>query len=140
MAGDGTERVEADPETFPPGGDESFVAHLAESFATRFPGWADSSLVRAWAGVCTSTLDRRPLVGPVPGADGLFVVTGFNGFGVMRAAGVAHRLARLLASGDGTDSALEPLAPVLPGRFSSAPSTFLPRPGFTLEDGSEPRF
>lgn len=140
MAGDGTERAEADPETFLPGGDEAFVAHLAESFACRFPGWADAELVRAWAGVCASTPDRRPLVGPVPGVEGLFVVAGFNGFGVMRAAGVARRLAGLLSAGGGSSRELEALAPVLPSRFARSVGPFRPRPGFTLEGGSDPRF
>ncbi len=140
LAGDGTERTEADPERFSPGADERFVGHLAESFQERFPGWADAELVRAWAGVCSSTPDRRPLVGPVVGADGLFVVAGFNGFGVMRAAGVAQRLAGLLAVGDGPSSELERLSPVLPGRFSGPVRPFSPRPGFTIEAGDDPRF
>ncbi len=67
LAGDGTERVECDPETFRASGDETFVAHLAESFERRFPGWKDAELVRAWAGVCTATPDRRPLIGPLRG-------------------------------------------------------------------------
>ncbi len=55
LAGDGTELVEVDPDRTSGGGDEKFLTHLAESFGTRFPGWADAELVRAWAGVCTST-------------------------------------------------------------------------------------
>ncbi|MCI4339274.1 MAG: FAD-binding oxidoreductase [Thermoplasmata archaeon] len=140
LAGDGTRLVEVDPETFQTGADESFVAHLAETFGQRFPGWADAELVRAWAGVCTSTPDRRPLVGPVPGAGGLYSVVGFNGFGVMRAGGVAQRLADLIAAGAESDPALEQLKPVLPGRFTGPPDAFLPRPGFTLDDGDDPRF
>ena len=140
LAGDGTEHVEADPETFRAGGDDSFVAHLAESFEERFPKWADADVVRAWAGVCTSTPDRRPLVGPVPTAPGLYLMTGFNGFGVMRAGGVAQRLADALAAGDGSSSGWARLEPVLPGRFGSDLPRFPPRPGFTLEDGSDPRF
>lgn len=140
LAGDGTEHTEADPETFRPGGDESFVAHVAECFESRFPGWASSELVRAWAGVCASTPDRRPLVGPVPGASGLFVAAGFNGFGVMRAAGVAHRLGKVLRAGPGSETELEALAPVLPSRFAPPFRPFRPRPGFTLEAGDDPRF
>jgi glycine/D-amino acid oxidase-like deaminating enzyme len=140
MAGDGTELVEVDPETFRTGGDETFVTHLAESFDTRFPGWADAELVRAWAGVCTSTPDRRPMVGPVPSAEGLYTLTGFNGFGVMRAGGIAQRLAAVLAAGEGSRSELDGLAPVLPGRFRGALPAFRPRPGFTLESGDNPRF
>ncbi len=140
LAGDGTELVEVDPENFRTGGDEGFVSHLAECFATRLPGWADAELLRAWAGVCSSTPDRRPLVGPVPGAEGLLVMAGFNGFGVMRAGGVARRLAEALSAGDGSRSAYEPLAPVLPERFASGFPPFAPRPGFTLEGGDDPRF
>ena len=117
LAGDGTELVEVDPDRTSGGGDKKFLTHLAESFGTRFPGWADAELVRAWAGVCTSTPDRRPLIGPVPGAAGLFVLTGFNGFGVMRAGGVARRLAAWLAAGEGSVPERDALQP---GPYRSA--------------------
>ncbi len=140
LGGDGTEHVEADPERFVPGGDAAFLEHLAISLSDRFPGWADSEVVSAWAGVCTSTPDRRPLIGPVPGAPGLFVISGFNGFGVMRAGGAARRLSDLLAEGEESDAARQGLQPVWPGRFSSPVSPFLPKAGFTLEPGDDPRF
>ena len=140
LAGDGTELLEVDPETFRSGGDDSFVAHLAESFELQFPSWADAEVVRAWAGVCTATPDRRPLVGPSPALPGLFLMTGFNGFGVMRAGGVAQRLANVLAAGDGPTPALTQLDPVRPARFGPNPPVFAPHPGFTLEGGSDPRF
>jgi sarcosine oxidase, subunit beta len=139
LAGDGTEHVEADPTSFVPGGDDSFVEHVAESFAQRWPGWADSELVRAWAGVCVSTPDRRAMVGRVGAADGLYTITGFNGFGVMRAGGAAERLAALIATGDGTPE-LERLRSVDPRRFGGKVVAFPPRPGFTLEAGDDPRF
>jgi glycine/D-amino acid oxidase-like deaminating enzyme len=140
LAGDGTELVEVDPDTFRPGADETFVTKLAETFDRRFPGWADAAMVRAWAGVCTSTPDRRPLVGAVAREPDLYAVVGFNGFGVMRAGGVALRLAELLASGGDGARELERLRPVLPGRFGGVAEPFAPRPGFTLDDGDDPRF
>ncbi|MGA8604432.1 MAG: FAD-binding oxidoreductase [Thermoplasmata archaeon] len=140
LAGDGTELVEADPDRFSTGGDERFVAHLAESFGSRFPGWADSELVRAWAGVCVSTPDRRAVIGPVPGAKNLFTITGFNGFGVMRAGGAAARLASVLAAGEGSEQELDRIRSVLPGRFTGPVGAFPIRPGFTLEGGDDPRF
>jgi sarcosine oxidase, subunit beta len=140
LAGDGTRLVEVDPETFRPGADESFVTQLAETFERRFPGWADAEMVRAWAGVCTSTPDRRPLVGPVAREENLYAIVGFNGFGVMRAGGVALRLADLLASGGDGAREVERLRPVLPTRFGDDAGAFLPRPGFTLDDGDDPRF
>ena len=138
LAGDGTGKVEVDPDGFVPTGDEAFVEHLAESFVDRLPGWSEAGLVRAWAGVCVSTPDRRPLVGPVPGAPGLYTITGFNGFGVMRAAGAASRLAALIV--DGSDAARERLAEVDPGRFGGRLPPFAPRDGFTLQAGENPRF
>jgi sarcosine oxidase, subunit beta len=140
LAGDGTRLVEVDPETYQTGHDDAFVTNLAETFDRRLPGWADAELVRAWAGVCSSTPDRRPLVGPVPRADGLFVIAGFNGFGVMRAGGVALRLAEFIAAGGNRDRELDRLRPVLPERFRDAPADFTPRPGFTLDPGDQPRF
>jgi sarcosine oxidase, subunit beta len=140
MAGDGTELVEVDPETFRPGGDETFVAHLAASFEERWPGWADAELVRAWAGVCSSTPDRKPFVGPIRSVEGLYAMTGFNGFGVMRAGGIAQRLATVLAAGEGSRSGLDGLASVLPDRFQGNSPSFRPRPGFTIEGGDHPRF
>ncbi|MCI4364680.1 MAG: FAD-binding oxidoreductase [Thermoplasmata archaeon] len=140
LAGDGTELIEVDPDRSSGGGDEKFLTHLAESFGTRFPGWAEAELVRAWAGVCTSTPDRRPFVGPIPGARGLFALTGFNGFGVMRAGGVAQRLAEYLAVGEGATAERDALRPVLPERFPAGTPAVAPRPGFTLEGGDDPRF
>lgn len=139
LAGDGTRLVEVDPESAPLSGDDEFVTHVAETFASRFPGWADAELVRAWAGVCTSTPDRRPLIGPVPGRRGLFCLVGFNGFGVMRAGGAAGRLADAIAAPD-DGRARERLDPVRPDRFSPPFRPFDPRPGFTLEGGADPRF
>lgn len=140
LGGDGTEAVESDPERFVLGGDDAFLAHLAAGLAARLPGWAGSEVVRAWAGVCTATPDRHPLVGPVPGVEGLFAMAGFNGFGVMRAGGTARRLADLLASPASPADPWEPLAPVWPGRFSLPHPPFAPKPGFTLEAGDDPRF
>ena len=139
LGGDGTERVEADPERFAAGGDIAFLEHLAETLSSRLPGWSEASVVASWAGVCTATPDRRPLVGEVPGAPGLFLMAGFNGFGVMRAGAVARRLADLLADGPDSPGARDALAPVAPARFSAEVPPFLPRPGFTLEAGLDPR-
>ncbi len=140
LAGDGTQLVEIDPDRLRTAADDDFVAHLASSFERWYPPWADAELVRAWAGACVATPDRRPLIGPVPEFPGLHVLTGFNGFGVMRAAGAARRLADLLAGGEAATSAREALATVLPDRFDARTPAFPPRPGFTLEGGRDPRF
>ena len=140
LAGDGTERTECDPERFVLAGDDAFLAHLAESLERRLPGWSDASVTGAWAGVCTSTPDRHPIVGPVPGADGLYALTGFNGFGVMRAGGVARRLADVLVDALPHDEAEALLGPAWAGRYPKPLPDFDPKPGFTLEPGEHPRW
>ena len=137
LAGDGTEHVEADPERFAGQGDQEFLAHLAGSFEARFPGWVGAHVVSAWAGVCTSTYDRHPMIGEIPSASDLYVLSGFNGFGVMRGGGAAARLARVIS---GAAPAEETLGPAWVGRVTHAIPPFPPRPGFTLEGGEKPRF
>ncbi len=140
LAGNGTESVEADPERFVTGGDDRFLEHIARTLDVRWPRWNDAEVVAAWAGVCSSTPDRRPLIGAVPGAPALYVIAGFNGFGVMRGGGAARRLAALLAEAEGASAGRELLAPVDPGRFPPGTPGLPPRPGFTLEGGRDPRF
>ncbi|MGI0054393.1 MAG: NAD(P)/FAD-dependent oxidoreductase [Thermoplasmata archaeon] len=139
LAGDGTERAEADPERFVPSGDPAFLEHLARTFAARLPGWADAELTRAWAGVCTSTPDRRPLIGAIDAARGLYTIVGFNGFGVMRGGGAARWLVDRIVDGP-NGAAADRLASVDPRRFRPPFPEFLPQPGFTLEGGDAPRF
>ncbi|HEV2317609.1 MAG TPA: FAD-dependent oxidoreductase [Thermoplasmata archaeon] len=140
LVGNGTEKVEADPDRFVAGGDERFVEHIATVLTERWPRFGDAELAASWAGVCTSTPDRRPLIGPVDASRGLYAITGFNGFGIMRAGAAAARLARLLSSGESTDALPAELAPVDPRRFTPPYPSIPPRPGFTLEGGSDPRF
>lgn len=128
IAGDGTEDVETDPERANPAADFAFLEHIAASFRTRLPGWAGAAVEASWAGVCTATPDRYPVVGKVPGDEGLYVATGFNGFGVMRAGAIARRLAEGILQDRWTA-----LAPALPDRFPDRRLVFPPRPGFTLD-------
>lgn len=139
LAGDGTEKFETDPDRFVTGGDPEFLAHLAESLGRWVPDWGSSEVVGAWAGVCTATPDRRPFIGALDPTSSLYVLTGFNGFGVMRAGGAARRLADLIAAPT-SESARAALVPVRPDRFGGKAEPFPPRPGFTLEGGSRPRF
>lgn len=140
LAGDGTELVATDPDRARMTADASFEGHVAEFFDRRLPAWREAHLLGSWAGVCVATPDRRPLIGPLPGSRGVYLLAGFNGFGVMRAGGAAARLADLLASGGDGAREMASLETVLPARFPDPPIAFLPRPGFTLDDGSDPKF
>jgi glycine/D-amino acid oxidase-like deaminating enzyme len=54
---------------------------LQERFRVRFPALAQAEPVRGWAGPYDFTPDWHPLVGPVPGVDGLHVATASSGHG-----------------------------------------------------------
>jgi sarcosine oxidase, subunit beta len=138
LVGDGTELREVDPERVVGGGTPEFLSHVGAALAERWPAWADSEVGSAWSGVCDATPDRRPLIGRIADPSELYLIAGFNGFGVMRAAGAARRLAALIAEGPGGRAGAE-LASVRPDRFGIEPPEFEPRPGFTLEDGPDPR-
>lgn len=127
LVGDGTEYDEADPEAYNPEADFSLYADLASWLSQRVPGAAVASVLRGWAGLCQATPDRLPLVGPVEGVEGLHVLAGFNGLGIMRAPALGRALAAVLA---GRDPPVD-LTPYWPLRHDAS-EDFPIREGFTL--------
>lgn len=129
LAGDGTESTESDPDAFRTQADAAFLESVARRLGARTAGGEDATLGRAYAGILTATPDRRPLLGPVPGEDGLWLAAGMNGFGVMRGPAVGEAMARWLAAGD--EEAVGTAC--LPGRVSwEGPPAFPIRQGYTL--------
>ena len=101
LAGNGTELVEADPDEWQRRANDGFADDLTDRIGHRLPD-VNQSIDRAWAGLCTATPDGDPLVGAV--ADGVYVATGFQGHGFMRAPAIAERLAEQVVGGDGIDA------------------------------------
>ncbi|WP_425494292.1 NAD(P)/FAD-dependent oxidoreductase [Natronoglomus mannanivorans] len=115
LAGDGTEEIEADPDEWDRNADDGFATGLADRIAHRFPDLdsSTSAIDRSWAGLCTATPDRDPLVGEL--ADGIYVATGFHGHGFMRAPAIGERVAGqilgLPKTESGAETALEAFDP-----------------------------
>jgi glycine/D-amino acid oxidase-like deaminating enzyme/RimJ/RimL family protein N-acetyltransferase len=128
LAGDGTGVREESPSQWDPNADEAFVEGMLHALRGLVNGLPPAPVEAAWAGLCAATPDRFPLVGRVPGAERMYVATGFNGFGTMRAAGLARRLADAIRSDD-----WEQLRPADPLRFPASGEPFDPRPEFPLE-------
>ena len=122
LAGDGTEPVEADPDGYDRDGDDWFREEMHEALAHRLGH--EIELERAWAGLCTATPDGNPLVGPV--ADGLYVATGWQGHGFMRAPGIGERLAGQVLGENGIPG-------FDPGRFDGD-EEFEIREGMAIEE------
>jgi len=98
LAGDGTEPVPADPDDWDAESDAWFRDDVLEKLSGRV-GVVEPTASDAWAGLCTATPDRNPLVGQVD--SGLFVATGFHGHGFMRAPAIGELVARQLCGADG---------------------------------------
>jgi glycine/D-amino acid oxidase-like deaminating enzyme len=102
LVGNGTEEREADPDAYDEDANDGFPEALRERAAERVPAVADARITDAWAGLCTATPDRDPLVGALD--DGLYVGTGFQGHGFMRAPAIGETLAeQVLGEDDGID-------------------------------------
>ncbi|WP_273838036.1 FAD-dependent oxidoreductase [Halococcus sp. PRR34] len=98
LVGDGTERVESDPEHWKRDADDEFVHQTRKRIAERVR--QDEIGVReAWAGLCTATPDGDPLVGEI--RSGLFIATGFHGHGFMRAPALGERITDEILGDDG---------------------------------------
>ncbi|MCH8109396.1 MAG: glycine oxidase ThiO [Chloroflexi bacterium] len=81
------------------------------------PALSDAVFIGARAGVRPGSPDDVPIIGPVPGWNGVSVATGHDGCGVMLSPGTAELMSGYIDTGN--SSALEPFSPA---RFSS-PST-----------------
>jgi sarcosine oxidase subunit beta len=71
----------SDPEPLEPEPAPDALAGQLRRAARRIPALADAGIVRSVTGYYTLTPDRRALLGPVPGFEGLFCCTGFSGMG-----------------------------------------------------------
>lgn len=93
MAGNGTVLRPHDPDDYDTAGDPEFKQSIAERVTARFERGGDAVLRISWAGLCVATPDRHPLCGPVEGRDDLWILTGDNGYGLMRSMALGERLA-----------------------------------------------
>lgn len=69
------------------------VRRLAERAARVSPALEDVPVIAAWSGRRAHTPDGLPVVGPVPGVEGLVVAGGFSSIGMVTAPAACRRLA-----------------------------------------------
>ncbi len=105
----------ADPDAVPESAAPGEVAGLVGAAARRVPALAEAGIARGVTGVYDMTPDARPMLGPVPGADGLILAAGFSGMGFKIAPAVGEALAGLITTGRASHVDLWPFRP---GRFA----------------------
>lgn len=76
--------------------DDAHVERMQPLIANRMPAFANAQYVAGWTGLYDITPDWNPIVGPVPGYEGLFVAVGFSGHGFKLAPTIGEGLAQMV--------------------------------------------
>jgi sarcosine oxidase subunit beta len=97
LVGDGAHAYDGDPDAADRSADAAFRETSLRRVETALGVWP--SVRRGWAGLCTATPDRDPLLGAC--GNGLYVATGWHGHGFMRAPALGSRIASEMLGGDG---------------------------------------
>ncbi|WP_407277613.1 FAD-binding oxidoreductase [Aromatoleum evansii] len=84
-----------------------YILDVGAQVAERFPSFETAGLASSWTGVYDVTPDWNPVIGPLPGVEGLFVGFGFSGHGFKLSPAVGKILAQA-ALGKPTDVSLLP--------------------------------
>jgi glycine oxidase len=96
----------------------SGVTRLLALLPALLPGLGDATFVRAWAGLRPGTPDHLPVLGPVPGLEGVTLATGHYRNGILLAP-ITGELIAQAALGQPTTL---PLAPFSVERFAAVPA------------------
>ncbi len=108
LVGDGNEgETIPEPDTEQADVPLDYVAQIGEQVTHRLPAFADAGLAASWTGVYDVTPDWNPLLGPLPGVDGLHIACGFSGHG-FKLSPIVGRLIAQGALGLVPEFALEP--------------------------------
>jgi glycine/D-amino acid oxidase-like deaminating enzyme len=97
LVGGGYEGNEvADPDASDLEADQAAMLDEATQAAVRLPAFADGRFVRSWSGLYDTTPDWNPVLGPVPGIEGLQVAFGFSGHGFKMSPMIGRMLAQAM--------------------------------------------
>jgi glycine/D-amino acid oxidase-like deaminating enzyme len=101
-----------DPDQVPEGAERATLDAYHEALARRLRGSERGHWRGAYSGVYDVTPDWEPVLGAVPGAEGVFVAAGFSGHGFKLAPAVGASLAELICDGRTTTFDLGLLDPL----------------------------
>lgn len=83
-----------DPDRCPPAAAADKVERMLAGASARLPALADGRINATWSGVYDVSDDGFPLLGPLPGVDGVVVATGMSGHGFKLAPAIGEILTR----------------------------------------------
>jgi glycine/D-amino acid oxidase-like deaminating enzyme len=104
-----------DPENFPQRASDESLEELIERACKRVPKLECAEVMRGVTGVYDMTPDCRPLLGEIPGIQGLHVCAGFSGMGFKISPAIGLVMSELLLDGQ---SKTVDISSFRPGRFA----------------------
>ncbi|MEZ5802751.1 MAG: FAD-binding oxidoreductase [Rhizobiaceae bacterium] len=108
-------RLVENPDSYMEGVEEAESVEILETFLDRIPSMADLGIRPGYAGLYDMSPDDLPVIGAMPGVEGLVVAAGSSGHGFKTGPAVGEAIARLVTQGD------QPiLSPFSPARFGAA--------------------
>jgi sarcosine oxidase subunit beta len=96
-----------EPPSFNTHWDYTFMERVIENAVFRAPILEQARVIRGWGGLYDVTPDDNPIIGALPGADGLLTAIGFSGHGFQQGPTVGRILSELILDGT-TDFDLSP--------------------------------
>ena len=99
-----------DADAWDPRSDLGFPAIATEHLSRRIPAMRDAAFIAGHAGLYDMTPDGHPIIGRVPGPDGLYLAAGFSGAGFKKGPAVGRCLAELIRDGHSQTVDLAPFA------------------------------
>jgi sarcosine oxidase subunit beta len=80
-----------------------FLEYTCARILELFPGLGEVRVMRQWTGICDITPDYSPIMGTVPGLDGLVLDVGWGTYGFKAGPVAGRRIAELIATGKTPD-------------------------------------
>ena len=111
LVGDFYGRRPADPDDFPQRPGESDLEDMIERAAKRVPKLENAEVMRGVTGVYDVTPDSRPLLGRVPGVQGLHLCAGFSGMGFKISPAVGLVMSEQILDGEAKSVDVTPFRP-----------------------------
>jgi glycine/D-amino acid oxidase-like deaminating enzyme len=111
LVGDFYGKRPVDPDDFPQRASDESLEELIERACWRIPKLENAEVMRGVTGVYDMTPDCRPLLGEIPGIDGLYVCAGFSGMGFKISPAIGLVMSELLLDGSASTVDIRALGP-----------------------------
>jgi glycine/D-amino acid oxidase-like deaminating enzyme len=102
LIGDFYGKRPVDPDNFPQRASETDLEEIIERASRRVPKLENAEVMRGVTGVYDMTPDARPLLGQVPGVEGLYLCAGFSGMGFKISPAIGLVMSELILDGAAT--------------------------------------